>query len=78
MMVEKGPVLCGTGPLVSFLLSTETKLLDDVSVSLDVSSLEVIEELTSLTFEAKVGSSCCNVFLVLLHVLGKMIDTVGK
>lgn len=78
MMVEKGPVLCGTGPLVSFLLSTETKLLDDASVSLDVGPLKVVEELTSLTYETKEGTTCCNVFLVPLHVLGKMIDTVGK
>ena len=78
MMVEKGPVLCGTGPLVYFLLSTETKLLDDASVSLDVGPLKVVEELTSLTYEAKEGTTCCNVFLVPLHVLGKMIDTVGK
>ena len=34
-------------------LSTETELLDDISVSLDVSLLEVIKKAASLTYEAK-------------------------
>ena len=38
----------------------------------------LLYQLTSLTYEAKEGTTCCNVFLVPLHVLGKMIDTVGK
>ena len=34
-------------------LSTETELLDDLSVSLDVNLLEVVQNLTSLTYEAE-------------------------
>ena len=60
------------------VLSTETELLDNVSVSLDVGPLEVVQELTSLTYEAKEGTACDNVLLVLLHVLREVIDTVGK
>ena len=78
MMVEKGPVLCGTGPLVSFLLSTETELLDDVSVSFDVRFLEVVQKLTSFTYEAEKRTACNNVLLVLLHMLCEVIDTVGE
>ena len=78
MMVEKGPVLCGTGPLVSFLLSTETKLLDDIPVSLDINPLEIIQNLTTLTYKAKKATTCNHVFLIILHVLGKVSDTVGK
>ena len=59
-------------------LSTETELLDKVSVSLDVGLLEIIQHLTSLTYEAEKGTACDNVLLVLLHVLREVIDTVGK
>ena len=42
-------------PVFSFpiVLSTETKLLNDLSVSLDVNFLEVIQNLTSLTYETE-------------------------
>ena len=59
-------------------LSTETKLLDNVSVSLDVDLLEVIQDLTSLTDQTEKGATRNDVFPVLLHVLGKVSDTVGK
>jgi hypothetical protein len=59
-------------------LSTETELLDNASVSLDVGLLEIVQELTSLTYEAEKGTARHNVFLVLLHVLSEVIDTVGK
>ena len=59
-------------------LSTETELLDNASVSLDVRLLEVIQHLTSLTYEAEKGTACYNVLLVLLHVLCKVSDTVGE
>ena len=38
-------------PIVN--LSTETELLDDLSVSLDVDLLEVIQKLTPFTYETK-------------------------
>jgi hypothetical protein len=59
-------------------LSTETELLDKVSVSLDVGLLEIIQHLTSLTYEAEKRTARYNVLLVLLHVLREVIDTVGK
>ena len=59
-------------------LSTETKLLDNAAVSLYVYLLEIIQELTTLTDEAEKTAARYDVFLVLLHVLGKMSDTVGK
>ena len=59
-------------------LSTKTKLLDDIPVPLDVNLLEIIQNLTALTDEAKKTAACYNVFLVLLDVLGKVSDTVGK
>ena len=59
-------------------LSTETELLDDIPVSLDVNLLEVVQNLASLTDETEKGAARHHVFLVLLHVLGKVSDTVGK
>ena len=44
-----GPELSGSG----ILLSTETELLDDASVSLDILLFEVIKETASLTNELK-------------------------
>lgn len=60
------------------VLSTETELLDDVSVSLDVNFLEVVQQLAPFTYEAKKGTTRNDVLLVLLNMLRKVIDTVGK
>lgn len=60
------------------VLSTETKLLNDASVSLDVNFLEVVQQLTSFTYETEKRATCNHIFLVLLYVLCKVIDTVGK
>ena len=42
-------------PVFSFpiVLSTETKLLDDASVSFDINSLEIVQKLTSFTYETE-------------------------
>ena len=69
-----------TEPAFSFpiVLSTEPELLDKTSVSLDVRLLEIVQNLTSFTYETEKGTACDNVFLVLLHMLCEVIDTVGK
>ena len=59
-------------------LSTETELLDDIPVSLDVNLLEIIQNLTALTDEAEKTAARNDVLLVLLHVLGDLNDTVRK
>lgn len=59
-------------------LSTEAELLDDCPVSLDIHFLEVIQKLTSFTYETEKSTTCYNVFLVLLYVLSKVSDTVGE
>ena len=61
-----------------FSLSTETELLDNLSVSLDVGLLEVIKETAALTDQTQKAATCHDVLLVLFDVLGKMSDTVGK
>ena len=54
-----GRILKKTGshqePVFSFpiVLSTETKLLNDASVSLDINSLEIVQKLTSFTYETE-------------------------
>ena len=63
------PILC---------LSAETQLLDDSPVSLDVNFLKVVQELAALADQAKKAAACYHVFLVLLHMLSKVSDTVGK
>ena len=63
---------------LSFCLSAETKLLDDSPVSLDVNVLKIVQKLAALADQAKKRAACYNVLLVLLHVLCKVSDTVGK
>jgi hypothetical protein len=59
-------------------LSAETKLLHDSPVSLDVNFLKIVQKLAALADQAKKAAACNHVFLVLLHVLCKVSDTVGK
>lgn len=59
-------------------LSTESKLLDDSSVSLNISLLEIVKDTTSLTNELQQRTTCRVVFLVGFQMLCKMSDTVGK
>ena len=59
-------------------LSAETQLLDKCPVSLDVHLLKVVQKLTALTDQAEKGTTGGYVLLVLLLVLGKVSDTVGK
>ena len=59
-------------------LSTETEFLDDISVSLDIDFLEVVKNTTSLTDQLQKRKTCYMVFLVVLQMLGKVSDTVGK
>jgi hypothetical protein len=63
---------------LSLNLSAETQLLDKCPVSLDVHLLKVVQKLAALTDQAEKGTTGGNVLLVLLHVLGKVSDTVGK
>ena len=63
---------------LSFCLSAETQLLDDSPVSLDVDLLKVAQKLTTLADQAEKTATRDHVLLVLLHMLGKVSDTVGK
>ena len=59
-------------------LSAETELLHDITVSLNVHRLEIIQDLAALTDEAEKTAARHDVLLVLLHVLREVVDTVGK
>ena len=54
---KRGSPILWEFPLRRFLLlsslSTETKLLNDSSVSLDITSLEVVKDTTTLTYKLK-------------------------
>ena len=63
---------------LSCKLSAETQLLDDSPVSLNVNLLKVVQKLTALRDQAKKAAARYHVFLVLLHMLCKVSDTVGK
>ena len=78
--MKKGAIRTGI-PLLSYTkyrLSAESELLHDISVSLDVLLLEVVKEAASLADQLKKRKTGSIVLLVVLEVLGKMSDTVGK
>ena len=60
------------------LLLTEVKSLEDRTITLDINLLQVHKQLTTLTYEAQQRTLCAVVVTVALHVLGKVVDTVGE
>jgi len=59
-------------------LLAETKFLDDCTIALDVLSLEVGEETTTLTYELNQGTIGNVILVVCLHVLSEVLNTVGE
>ncbi len=59
-------------------LLSESKSLDYSSVSLDILLREIVKELLSVADHLGKTSLRVEVLRVLLHVLGKLIDTVSK
>ncbi len=60
------------------LLFTQIKRFDNSSVSFNVYVLEVIKKTTTLTYQSQKRSLGIVILLVGFHVVGKVIDTVGK
>ena len=59
-------------------LLSETKLLDDRSVSLDILLSEVSKKLLSVTNHLRETSLRVEILGISLHMLGKSIDSAGK
>ena len=59
-------------------LLAETKFLDDCTIALDVLSLEVREETTTLTYELHKRTVSNVVFVVCLHVLSEVLNTISE
>ena len=60
------------------ILLTKVERLDNRAVTLDINLLQVHEQLTTLTHEAQQRTLCAVVVAIALHVLGKVVDTVGE
>ena len=60
------------------VLLTEVKSLDDCAVTLDINLLQVHKQLTTLTYKTQQRTLRTVVVTVALHVLGKVVDTVGE
>ena len=65
-------------PRVIKILLTNAKFFDSSSVSFDVLGLEVVEEVSSLTYHLKKASSGVMILLVYLEVLGKVVDSLSE
>ena len=65
-------------PVLARKLLSEAELLDNSSVSLDILLREIVKELLSVTYHLRKTSLRVEVLGVLLHVLGKAIDSIGK
>ena len=59
-------------------LLTQTELLDDRAVTLDIVLLEVCEEVSSVADHLEKAAAAVVVLVVRLHVLGQVVDTVGQ
>ena len=59
-------------------LFTQAEFLDNRPVTLDINSLEVVEQSAALAHKAQKCALRTKVLLVALHVLCKVADTVGK
>ncbi len=59
-------------------LLTETEVLHDSTVAVDVASLEIVEQSATLTYELHEATLGDVVLAVLLHVLGEVRDAVGE
>ena len=65
-------------PFLMQLLLSETELLNDSSVSLDVNLLEVVEEVSSVTNHLEETTAAMIVLVVALEMLGEVSYSVGK
>ena len=59
-------------------LLSEAELLNNRSVSLDILLREIVKELLSVTYHLRKTSLRMEVLGVLLHVVGKAIDSISK
>ena len=57
---------------------TETKILNDPAVSIDVRPLEVIQESATLAHHLEQSSPAVMIFGVLLEVVGEVVDTLSE
>ena len=55
-------------------LLTQTQSLNDGTVAVDVALLQVVQEGTTLTYQAGQSALGAVVLAVLLHVLGEVLD----
>ena len=63
----------------SFLaLLTQTESLNDSTVALDILTLQVVEQTTTLTYKLHQRAVGAIVLVVSLHVLGQMADSVRE
>ena len=60
------------------LLLSETKLLNDRTVAVDVGLLEITEKVSSVTNHLLQTSAAVMVLVIVLEVLGEVLDSVGK
>ena len=59
-------------------LLTQTQSLYDGTVAVDVALLQVVQEGTTLTYQAGQSALGAVVLAVLLHVLGEVLDAVSE
>lgn len=59
-------------------LLTQTECLHDSTVALNVTVLEVVEQTTTLTYQAHEGTLCAYVLAVSTHVVREVSDACRK
>ena len=61
--------------LLRLLTDTELFLRDDGAIAVDILTDKIVEKTTTLTYESLESAGGSVVFVVLLQVLGKMLDS---
>ena len=64
--------------LLPAILLAETQCLYNGTVTVDVTVVEIVEQSAALAYELRQRTSRNIVFVVLLHVLGQVLDTISE
>ena len=59
-------------------LLTKTEGLDDSTITIDIVIVEVLQQLTALTYEHSQRTGCVVILVILLQVLSQVRDTVRE
>jgi len=64
--------------IIPYRLLTQAESLDECAVAVDVLVVEILQELTTTTYQFGQRAGSTEVLVVLLQVLGQVLNTIGE